>query len=377
MHVPQRVFVRQSLVENMRHELVFGITKTTIAFYQKSFGQRYPFSKIDHVMSPDYKYGAMENVGCITYSDDIMCSQKEMSVPQLTFFAVVIQHELCHMWFGNLVTMQWWNDLWLNEAFATALSYKACSEGGDFVNEFKEEAWLHMSGYKRWGLGDDLMPSNHKIQADCPSTDMAESLIDGITYGKGSSLIKQLIFLMDWEPFCAGLRIYFKRHKWGNTTLPDFLQAMQIGYDESKPTEPLDLDQWGKDWLQTKGVNKMSSEYEQADGKFTKFQIRQTPCKHADNKFRKQTINIAFYNDEGGLVEKIERVNVENKELTELEFLKGKQVPAGILLNSDDWGFGHFLLTDESIKLFEDKLSKVQNKVDRAVVIGQLICMMR
>ena len=209
MYVPQRIYVRQSLQENLRHELVFGITKTTLDFYQKNFGQRYPFTKVDHVMCPDYKYGAMENVGCITYSDEIMCAHKHMSIPQLTFFCVVIQHELCHMWFGNLVTMDWWNDLWLNEAFATALSYKACSMGGPFVDDFKDESWLHMSGYKRWGMTEDLMPSNHNIQADCPTTDTAESLIDGITYGKGCSMIKQLIFLMGWETFCNGLTIYF------------------------------------------------------------------------------------------------------------------------------------------------------------------------
>lgn len=163
MYVPQRIFVRQSLVDNLRYELMFGVTKTTLDLYQKNFGQRYPFSKVDHVMSPDYKYGAMENVGCITYSDDIMCGTKHMSIPQLTFFVVVIQHELCHMWFGNLVTMKWWNDLWLNEAFATALSYYVCSLGGPFVEEFKNESWVHMSGYKRWGLSEDLMPSNHNI----------------------------------------------------------------------------------------------------------------------------------------------------------------------------------------------------------------------
>jgi aminopeptidase N len=104
-YVPQRVFVRGSLVENLRHELVMGITKTTLDLYEKTYGHRYPFSKVDHVMCPDYKFGAMENVGCITYSDGIMCSSKHMSIPQLTFFCVVIQHELAHMWFGNLITM--------------------------------------------------------------------------------------------------------------------------------------------------------------------------------------------------------------------------------------------------------------------------------
>jgi len=219
MYPPQRVFVRESLVENLRLSLVTGVTKTTIDLYQKSFGQRYPFSKIDHVMCPDYKYGAMENVGCITYADSIVCSSKEMTIPQLTFFCVVIEHELAHMWFGNLVTMRWWNDLWLNESFATALSYYACSFGGEHVEEYKNEAWLHFAGYKRWGLSDDLQPTNHNIQADCESTDVSESLIDGITYGKGASLLKQLIYLMGWDTFCESLKIYFVRYAWQNTTL--------------------------------------------------------------------------------------------------------------------------------------------------------------
>ena len=150
------------------------------------------------------------------------------------------------MWFGNLVTMNWWNDLWLNEAFATALSYKACSEGGTEVDPYKEEAWLHMSGYKRWGMAEDLMTSNHNIQAEAPDTDAAESLIDGITYGKGSSLIKQMIFLMSWDVFTAGLKIYFKRHKWQNTELPQFIEAMQQGFDEEKPDEELDLNKWSQ-----------------------------------------------------------------------------------------------------------------------------------
>ena len=277
MHVPQRIFARRSLQENVRDEMIFGVTKTTLGFYQKHFGQRYPFSKVDHVMCPDYKYGAMENVGCITYGDNFMCT-KEMSKPQLLWNCTVVQHELCHMWFGNLVTMKWWNDLWLNEAFATALSYQACAAGGAHVDPFKEEAWLDFTSLKTWGLGADFMPSNHNVQALCPDTDAAESLIDGITYGKGSSLIKQMIFLMDWDTFCVGLKIYFNRHKWQNTSLEDFIGCMQEGYNEKKPDTPLDLTQWSREWLQTKGANKISAEVEQADGKYTKFTIKQTAC---------------------------------------------------------------------------------------------------
>lgn len=130
------------------------------------------------------------------------------------------------MWFGNLITMQWWNDLWLNESFATALSYYACSFGGPYVEEFKDESWLHFAGYKRWGLTEDLLPSNHNIEAKCENTDVSESLIDGITYGKGASLLKQLIYQMGWETFSEGLKIYFKKFAWTNTTLHDFISSL-------------------------------------------------------------------------------------------------------------------------------------------------------
>lgn len=190
----------------------------------------------------------MENVGCITYNDDRICRSKEMSIPDKTWFTVVIQHEIAHMWFGNLVTMDWWNDLWLNEAFATCLSYKACSVGGPFVEDVKEESWIHMAGYKRWGLSEDILPTNHFIQCVCKSTDEAESLIDGITYGKGSSMIKQLIFLLGWENFSKGLYIYFQRHAWSNTVLEDFVLALQEHYN-SVSEQKIDLLQWAKIWL--------------------------------------------------------------------------------------------------------------------------------
>lgn len=359
----------------MRADMVFGVAKTTIDFYQRSFGQRYPFSKVDHVMCPDYKFGAMENVGCITYSDSRFFHSKNLSIPDLTWIVVVIQHELCHMWFGNLVTMKWWDDLWLNEAFATALSYYACSLGGDCVDDYTNESWLHMSGYKRWGLSEDLMPSNHKIQADCPSTDTAESLIDGITYGKGSSLIKQLIFLIGWKTFTNGLKIYFKNFKWQNTTLPDFINSIQQAVNESD--QNYDIVKWSQDWIQTKGSNRISAEFQQENGKITKYVIKQTPCKYADSIYRSQSFNIGFYNESLALVDKVQNVTLDQQELTEIPQMVGKPVPVASLLNSDDWGFGHFILDQASTAVFEKDLSKVQSQIDRAVIIGQITAMMR
>lgn len=183
-------------------------------------------------------------------------------------------------------------------------------------------------------------------------------------------MIKQLIFLMGWETFCKGIQIYFKRYAWTNTELPDFIRSMQQGFDENRPDEILDLNDWSQKWLQTKGVNKHSAEFEQADGNYTSFKIRQSHCKNADAVFREQRINIGFYSDEGELIEKVENVKILAQEVTTVEAINGKKVPAAVLLNCDDWGFGHFTMEDTAMKVFEERLGKMQSKIDRAVVIG-------
>lgn len=175
---------------------------------------------------------------------------------------------------------------------------------------------------------------------------------------------------MGWETFCKGIQLYFKRFAWKNTELPDFIGSMQQGYNECNPDEALDLNDWSQKWLQTKGVNKHSAEIEQAEGNFTKFVIRQEHCKNADSVYREQRFNIAFYDDEGQIIEKIENVKVQGQELTTVDEIVGKKVPAAVLLNSDDWGFGHFTMDESAMKVFEDKLGKIQSKIDRAVVIG-------
>ena len=280
------------------------------------------------------------------------------------------------MWFGNLVTMKWWNDLWLNESFATALSYYACAAGGDFVEEFKDESWMHFANYKRWGLSDDLSATNHNIEANCANTDVSESLIDGITYGKGASLLKQLIFLMGWEAFTTGVKKYFKEHKWSNTTLKDFIGKLQEGYNEVIGDSQLDLDTWADSWLRTKGPNKLTYEFKHEDGEITQFRVRQGFCMFGDEVYRKQSINIGFFYDGPESFEETYAV-IEARELTEMDQFIGKRVPEAILINSNDHGYGVFVVDDKSIRFFEQYLSKLDNQLNKAVVIGQLLIMMR
>lgn len=164
---------------------------------------------------------------------------------------------------------------------------------------------------------------------------------------------------MGWDTFCDGLKTYFKKHQWTNTQLPDFIGALQEGYDKSKPAKALDLDDWAQKWLQTKGSNKIKAEWEESEGKFTSFSIRQQPTKYADDIHRTQRFNIGLYNDDGSLEELIENVTLEAQEITVIEVMKDKKKPAAILLNADDWGFGYFELDDQSVKVFEQCLARV------------------
>jgi hypothetical protein len=186
-----------------------------------------------------------------------------------------------------------------------------------------------------------------------------------------------LIFLLGWEAFTSGLKIYFQRFKWKNTTLPDFIGSMQEGYDKLNPKEPLSLTQWARDWIQTKGSSMITAEYTEENGKITAFQIRQNPAKYGDNVFRQQSFNIALYDDEGTLIERVTNVQLSASELTPLPCMIGKDLPAAFLLNSGDWGFGYFELDMPSVKVFEENLSRVQDSLDRAVIISNVIAMMR
>jgi len=183
--------------------------------------------------------------------------------------------------------------------------------------------------------------------------------------------------LIGWQTFTAGLKIYFKKHAWGNTRLPDFIGAIQEAIDQSDAEKKQDLHQWSKDWLQTKGSNKITCDYKVEDGKFTIFKIRQEPAKYGDDLCRSQSFNIGLYSKDGALVEMVENVTIDKQEYTDVPQMNGKAKPDAILLNADDWGFGYFIMEEEAIKVFTQSLGNVKSNIDRAVIIGQIGAMMR
>ena len=251
--IPLGIYCRRSLAGYLDPEEIFEVTRQGFDFYHDIFGVRYAFGKYDQVFVPEYKAGAMENAGCVTFLEDYLFRSR------VTDFARelrgdTILHELAHMWFGDLVTMRWWDDLWLNESFATWASALAQAEATRWPNAWTTFCQLH----KAWAYQQDQLPSTHPIAADIPDIAAVEVNFDGITYAKGASVLKQLVAYVGRDHFLAGVRRYFGEHAWGNATLGDLLGALQ----ESSGRE---LSGWSKQWLETAGVNTLRPEYDLDD----------------------------------------------------------------------------------------------------------------
>ena len=262
--IPLGVYCRQSLASYLDADEILEVTRQGFDFYHNSFGIKYPFGKYDQLFVPEFKEGAMENAGCVTFVEAYIFRSR------VTDFAreargETILHEMAHMWFGNLVTMRWWDDLWLNESFATWAGTLAQAEATRWTSAWTTFAQL----YKAWAYRQDQLPSTHPIAADIPDIAAVEVNFDGITYAKGASVLKQLVAYVGRENFLDGVRKYFAAHAWGNATLADLLAALE-------ETSGRDLAAWSAEWLQTAGVNTLRPSYSvDADGRFTEFAVEQ------------------------------------------------------------------------------------------------------
>ena len=248
--IPLGIFCRQSLAGYLDPDEIFEITRRGFDYFHAAFGIRYPFGKYDQLFVPEFKSGAMENAGCVTFVEQYIFRSRVTDALREAR-ADTILHEMAHMWFGNLVTMRWWDDLWLNESFASWASVVAQSEATRWP-----WAWTTFTqALKTWAYRQDQLPSAHPIAADIVDIEAVEVNFDGITYAKGAAVLKQLVAFVGRDSFLTGLRGYFGRHAWGNASLADLLEAIETASGRQ-------LAGWSKAWLETAGVNTLRPEYQ-------------------------------------------------------------------------------------------------------------------
>jgi aminopeptidase N len=337
--IPLGIYCRQSLAEYLDPDEIFDVTRRGFDYFHAAFGVRYPFGKYDQLFVPEYKSGAMENAGAVTFLEDYIFRSR-VTDARREYRASTILHEMAHMWFGDLVTMRWWDDLWLNESFAEWAATAALAEATRWV-----DAWTSfVQTAKTWAYRQDQLPSTHPIAADIPDIEAVEVNFDGITYAKGASVLKQLVAYVGRDNFLAGVRDYFGKHAWANATLADLLSSLE-------ESSGRDLTSWSKSWLETAGVNTLRPSYEvDADGRFTAFSLVQdAPASHPE--LRPHRLAIGLYDRTGaGALTRRHRVELDvDGPLTEVPELAGQRRPDLILVNDDDLTYAKIRLDEHSL----------------------------
>ncbi|AXB47687.1 aminopeptidase N [Amycolatopsis albispora] len=356
--IPLGIYCRASLAEHMDAERLFTETKQGFGFYHEKFGTTYPFSKYDQLFVPEFNAGAMENAGAVTFLEDYVFRSR---VTRYAYErrAETLLHEMAHMWFGDLVTMRWWDDLWLNESFATFASVLAQAEATEYTN-----AWTSFANIeKSWAYRQDQLPSTHPIAADIVDLHAVEVNFDGITYAKGASVLKQLVAYVGQDNFLAGLRLYFGKHAWGNATLADLLAALEEASGR-------DLSWWSAEWLETTGLNSLTPRFEvDGDGRFSSFEVVQSGAKPGAGELRTHRIAVGVYDeDEAGRITRSKRVELDvTGERTAVPDLVG--VPAGklVLVNDDDLTYCTMRLDSGSLVTLIDRIADITDPLPRTL----------
>jgi aminopeptidase N len=358
--IPLGVFCRKSLFEYLDAEYIFEKTKQGFEFFESEFGVAYPFEKYDQLFVPEFNAGAMENAGAVTFTETYVFRSKVTDATRERR-VVTILHELAHMWFGDLVTMRWWNDLWLNESFAEYASTLATQEATEWHGAWATFASLE----KSWAYRQDQLPSTHPIVAEINDLEDVQVNFDGITYAKGASVLKQLVAWVGQEPFMRGVSSYFKKHAYQNTELKDLLKELEAESGR-------DLSEWSKLWLETAGVNLLRPEIEEKDGVIESFAIVQSAI--ADYPYlRPHRLAVGFYSEVGGKLVRTERVELDVQGAkTSVPELTGKARPALVLLNDDDLTYAKIRLDEQSFATAQALLSRIEDPLARALVWGSV-----
>jgi aminopeptidase N len=354
--IPLGIACRQSLAAYLDPDELFEVTRQGFDFYHAAFGIKYPFGKYDQLFVPEFKEGAMENAGAVTFLEDYVFRSRVTDFSREARGETIL-HEMAHMWFGDLVTMRWWDDLWLNESFATWAGTMAQAEATRW-----NHAWTTFAQvYKAWAYRQDQLPSTHPIAADIPDIHAVEVNFDGITYAKGASVLKQLVAYVGRDNFLAGVRRYFAAHSWGNATLADLLSALE-------ETSGRDLTAWSREWLETAGVNTLRPAYETgADGRFTSFAVLQEAAA-SHPTLRSHRVAIGLYDRVGGVLARRSNIEIDIAgERTEVPALIGEVQPDLVLINDEDLTYAKIRLDDHSLATLVESIGAFSDSLPAAL----------
>ncbi|MFJ5885232.1 aminopeptidase N [Kitasatospora cineracea] len=363
-HVPFGVYCRPSLREYLDADAIFAVTRQGFDYFQEKFDFPYPFAKYDQLFVPEFNAGAMENAGAVTFRDQYVFRSKVTDASYEARAATVL-HELAHMWFGDLVTMEWWNDLWLNESFATFAEVVCQAEAPG--SKWPHSWTTFANQMKTWAYRQDQLPSTHPIMAEINDLEDVQVNFDGITYAKGASVLKQLVAYVGQDAFFQGVRAYFKRHAWGNTRLADLLGALEEASGR-------DLRTWSAAWLETAGINVLRPELSvAADGTVESFAVLQeAPALPAGARgeavLRPHRIAVGLYELVDGKLVRTDRIELDvDGARTAVPQLAGRKRPAVLLLNDDDLSYAKVRLDADSLAVVTEHLGDFTDSLPRAL----------
>ncbi|MFJ4698035.1 aminopeptidase N [Streptomyces sp. NPDC088768] len=355
LEIPLGAMCRKGLAPYFDADDIFLVTKQGLDFFHENFDYPYPFGKYDQAFVPEYNLGAMENPGLVTFREEYIYRGK-VTEASYERRANVILHEMAHMWFGDLVTMKWWDDLWLKESFA------------DFMGAFSMvESTRHCNGWitfannrKAWAYRADQLPSTHPITADIRDLQDAKLNFDGITYAKGASVLKQLVAYVGQDAFLEGARRYFKRHAYGNTTLGDLLSALA-------ETSGRDMTGWAAAWLQTAGVNTLTPELTLSESKVAELAVRQEAAP-SHPELRPHRVAIGLYRRENGALVRYARAEADVAgPRTVITELAGQDAPELVLVNDDDLTYCKIGFDETSLATLRAHLGDITDPLARAL----------
>ncbi|MEP6872291.1 MAG: aminopeptidase N [Anaerolineaceae bacterium] len=358
------LYCRKSLAKHLDTDELFTVSRQGLDFFGSFFDRPYEFRKYDQIFVPEFNSGAMENVGAVTHNE-YMVFRDPPTDNQRRGRAETVLHEMAHMWFGDLVTMRWWNDLWLNESFATYMAYLCLDEATRFTTGWQD----FNAGIKNWAYRQDQLVTTHPIAGEVADTDATFLNFDGITYGKGASVLKQLVAAIGMEGFREGMRNYFRTYSFGNATLSQFLGSLEAG-------SGADLKEWSRLWLETSSLNTIGSRWESDGDRITSFTLTQSAP--ADYAFlRPHRLDIGLVRDDGGSLHvDVLPATIAGPEL-ELDAARGLPRPALVFPNYNDHGYAKVALDGESVRFVRENIERIDDVLLRQLLWSSLWNMVR